>query len=346
MSSALHWTDRIGRRIKLRDLHILMAVAQAGSMGKAAEALSVSQPVVSKSVAALEEALGKPLLDRGPHGVVPTLYGRALLESSTAVFDDLRQAVDNIDHLADPATGELRIGCTEPGAIGFVPLVIERIARLHPQATFRVVTADPVALVERELRGRTVDLAIGAMIGVMDADIEQQLLFTDRHVVMAGPGNRWLRRRDVRLSDLIDERWVLPPPDSFGGRHVGAAFAAAGLALPRRRTFTLSIALTQSLLATGHHLGILPTTMARLRRPAAPAVVAVAFPAIVRPVSIVTLAHRTLGPLARLFIDTARTMAGEWIDRIGLEPAPPASRTPGTIAPARPPRPPARARRR
>ena len=85
MSSALHWTDRIGRRIKLRDLHILMAVAQAGSMGKAAEALSVSQPVVSKSVAALEEALGKPLLDRGPHGVVPTLYGRALLESRPEV---------------------------------------------------------------------------------------------------------------------------------------------------------------------------------------------------------------------------------------------------------------------
>ena len=80
----MQWADRIGRRLKLRDLHILMAVVQRGSMAKAAEDLAISQPVVSKSIADLEHSLGVHLLDRSPQGVEPTMYGRAIIESGVA----------------------------------------------------------------------------------------------------------------------------------------------------------------------------------------------------------------------------------------------------------------------
>jgi len=75
----MDWADRIGRRVKLRDLHVLLAVAQWGSMAQAARHLSTSQPVVSKTIAELEHALGVRLLDRSPQGIVPTMYGRALM---------------------------------------------------------------------------------------------------------------------------------------------------------------------------------------------------------------------------------------------------------------------------
>jgi DNA-binding transcriptional LysR family regulator len=88
----MEWTDRIGRRIKLRDLHFLLAVAKSGSMGKAAAELSVSQPVISKAISDLEHTLGVRLFDRSPQGAEPTSYGRALLQCGVAVFDDLRQA--------------------------------------------------------------------------------------------------------------------------------------------------------------------------------------------------------------------------------------------------------------
>src|SRR5215813_15324462 len=103
-------SDRIGRRIRLQDVHVLMTVVQAGSMGKAARQLNTSQPNISKSIADLEQALGVRLLDRQRQGVEPTAYGRALLDCGTAVFDDLRQGVKNIESLADPAAGEVRIG--------------------------------------------------------------------------------------------------------------------------------------------------------------------------------------------------------------------------------------------
>jgi DNA-binding transcriptional LysR family regulator len=80
-------SDRIGRRMKLHDLHVLMAVVQAGSMNKAAVLLNTTQPAVSKSIAALERTVGVRLLDRNAQGVEPTDYGRALLDGGTAVFD-------------------------------------------------------------------------------------------------------------------------------------------------------------------------------------------------------------------------------------------------------------------
>ena len=73
-------SDRVGRWMKLHDLHVLMAVAQTGSMSKAAQLLDTTQPAVSKSIADLERAVGVRLLDRGRHGAEPTSYGRALLE--------------------------------------------------------------------------------------------------------------------------------------------------------------------------------------------------------------------------------------------------------------------------
>jgi len=101
------WDDRIKRRLKLRDLDIVMVVMQAGSMGKAAERLHMTQSAVSKSVADLEHVLGVRLLDRSRRGVEPTMYGRALDRCGLSIFDDLRQGLRVIEFLADPTAGEL-----------------------------------------------------------------------------------------------------------------------------------------------------------------------------------------------------------------------------------------------
>ena len=103
-------SDRVGNRMKLQDLHVLMTVVQAGGMGKAAQILNTTQPNISRSIGELEQALGVRLLDRHRQGIEPTEYGRALLDCGAAVFDDLRQGVKNIAFLADPTAGELRIG--------------------------------------------------------------------------------------------------------------------------------------------------------------------------------------------------------------------------------------------
>jgi DNA-binding transcriptional LysR family regulator len=120
MAKAINWEARIGRRIRLRDLHVLFAVDQFGSMAKAAVLLGITQSAISQMVADLEHVLGVRLLDRSPRGVEATVYGRTLLKYGKAAFDDLRQGIQEIEFLADPDIDEIRIGA--PKSVSSEPI--------------------------------------------------------------------------------------------------------------------------------------------------------------------------------------------------------------------------------
>jgi DNA-binding transcriptional LysR family regulator len=233
-----------------------------------------------------------------------------LLKCGTAVFDDLRQGVKEIEFLADPSAGELSIGCSEPLSAGFVSVVINKLSRQYPKATFHVISADPVILRNRELPQRHIDLAIMPITGLaLEQDIAVDFLFDDRHVVLAGGKNKWLRRRNIALADLIDEPWIFPPPDSPVGSYIAAGFRAAGLEPPRAHVLSFSVPLHQHLLATGRFLTTLPSSMVVHNQHLPLKLLSVKFPAVSRPVAIVTLKKRTIKPLARLFIDCAHSLA-------------------------------------
>src|SRR5512142_1465615 len=157
------------RRVKLQDLRVLMAVAEAGSMGKAAQSLHTCQPAVSRSISELERMLGVRLLDRNRQGVQPTAYGRALLDCGSTVFDDLRRGLENIRFLADPTAGELRVGCNPFLASSFVACLVGRIAERYPRITFDVV-ALPAASLYSDLRTRRVDMLVTRRAA--EADVE------------------------------------------------------------------------------------------------------------------------------------------------------------------------------
>ena len=306
----MQWTDRIGKRLKLRDLHILLAVAKSGSMGKAAAELAISQPSISKAIADVEHAVGLRLLDRGPQGIEPTIYGRALLRCGVAVFDELRQGVKELDFLTDPHTGELRIGCTETMAAGFVSAVVDKLTRQYPRVTFYLVPADTNTLVHHELRQRNVELVITPTSTLnLEGDLNVEVLFDDKFVVMAGAESKWARRGKLMLTELINERWILPPADSLPGASIAQAFRATGLEPPRAHMISFSLPLHHHLLATGEFLTMLPASMLRFGKHLPLKLLSVATEASPYPTGIATLRNRTLSPLAQVFIDCARETA-------------------------------------
>ena len=304
------WTDRIGRRLNLRDLHILLAVAKSGSMGKAAAELAISQPSVSKAIAAVEHAVGLRLLDRGAHGVEPTIYGRALLRCGVAVFDELRQGVSALEFLADAGTGELRIGCSESLAAGFISVVVDRLSRRYPRAVFHVVPADPTALIDRELRERNIEAAI-TWIPQPNShdDLDIEVLFEDRLILMANSSSKWARRRKIAWDDLLAEPWVLPPPDSALGLYIAEQIRAAGLQPPHARVVSFSIPLHHRMLATGRFVTLLATSILQFTANLPLKALPLQSPVPARPVGVMTLKGRTLSPLALAFIDCAREVA-------------------------------------
>jgi DNA-binding transcriptional LysR family regulator len=205
----MKWTDRIGRRVKLRDLHIALAVAEAGSMTRAAEDLAVSYPVVSKTISELEHTLGVKLFDRSISGVEPTHYGRALLKSSVAVFDEMRKGLQQIDSIKQPDAGELRIGSSIVTDAGRLATIMERFSQDFPRAVVDVLPENIAIQQYDSLRNRKVELVFGRLPTPMtEPDLVAETLFDEPNVVVAGSESRWARRRNLTLADLIGEPWV------------------------------------------------------------------------------------------------------------------------------------------
>jgi DNA-binding transcriptional LysR family regulator len=307
----MDWSDRIGRRIKLRDLHILQAVAEQGSMAKAAQHLAISQPVVSKVIADLEREVGRRLLDRDRHGAEPTIYGAALLKHGLAAFDELKQSVSEIEYLADPTTGELRIATNTVIAAGFLPAVIKSLHRRHPKLTIHVKLSLAFETLYRELRDRNVDLALGRVsTPFAEEDLEAEVLFNETTVIIAGRRNRWTRRRKIELADLIHEPWVFPATGATGEFIAVEMFRLSGLEMPRRGAVCAPMPVAVGLVANGPYLANVPESLVHFGgRHLAIEVLPLKVPVPPSPVGMITLKRRTINPVAQLFIDHARKVA-------------------------------------
>ena len=306
----MQWTERIGRRIKLRDLHILLAVAQAGSMSRAADRLAISHPVVSKTIADLEHALNVRLLDRMPQGTEPTAYGRALLSCGTVVFDELRRGVQEIAFLSDPTVGELRIGSGAPWVEGLVPAVITRLTEQYPRIKFQVTDTDAVTLCGM-LRERKLDFVVGRVpSSIFGEDLISEFLFDDCMHVVAGAKSPWSRRRKVSLADLCGEPWLMPESDSIAMALISEGFHSAGLTPPAPQVVSNSVTVRLRLIETGRFLAILPDSILRFGAGRTQIkVLPVQLRIDAPPTVAISLKNRTPNPIVRLFIDELRAFA-------------------------------------
>lgn len=310
------WERRIGRRLTLRDLHILLAVLQWGSMAKAAAQLAVSQPAISKAIADLERAVGAKLLDRSPRGIEPTAFGRALARRALAVFDELRQGIDELEFLADPTAGEVRIGCPESIAAGLLPAVTESFARRYPRMILRVAQAQTVTLEFRELRERHVDLMIGRVaMPFGEEGLNAEILFHEPLHIVAGAQSKWAKRRKLTLVELAKERWILTPPNEVINSPVTATFHAKGLEMPRATVVSFSFHLRLHLLTKTDFLSIIPASMLRLFNARQTVIKALPTDASFAPlpVAVITRKNQLLTPEAKLFIDCVRETAAAMV---------------------------------
>jgi DNA-binding transcriptional LysR family regulator len=310
-------SDRTGSRMKLQDLHVLMTVAQAGSMGRAAQILNSTQPNVSRSIGELERTLGVRLLDRHAHGIEPTEYGRALLECGVTVFDDLRQGVRAIEFLAGATAGELRIGTTTFLAASFVSAVVDRLSRRYPRMLFHV-SSGYVGALHEALAERKVDLLVmRSPGGAEDPRFAFERLFDESYVVAAGARSPWARRRTIDIKDLASEPWVLPPASSVIGEIIADAFRRIGRSAPQPTVVTDCPHMRVSLLATGRFVTVFPASSFKfLAKQAALKILPIDLPAAHRPNGIVTLKNRTTSPVAQIFIDCARKVAEPLASRV------------------------------
>jgi DNA-binding transcriptional LysR family regulator len=308
----MRWDHRLGRRLRLKDLHTLQTVAEVGSMAKASERLALSQPAISKAIADMEHTFGTALLNRSSRGVELTECGRLLVERSRVVFDEIRQCATEIEQKSDPAQGLVRIGTTDP-VTGVVSKIVNRMIRSYPRMSYHVVVSDKDTL-EQHLRERTLDVALTRWgPSPLASDLAAELLFKSPLIVMADRRHSLLRQdKRLRLADLMGEQWVLSPPDSFLGGVVVDLFRRHKLPLPPAVVTTISIYMRLNLLAGGRFLTILPMQM--LRDPPNSAwlrAVDVDLGETSAPISLVSLKNRQAGGAVKLFRQASRDVCGD-----------------------------------
>jgi DNA-binding transcriptional LysR family regulator len=308
----IDWESKIGRRLKLRDLHVFVTVAQRGSMAKAAEQLGVSSAAVSEVISDLEHTLGLRLLDRHPHGIEPNVYGRALLKRCTTVFDELKQGISDLELLADAAAGEIRIGCSESIAVAILQPIIQQFSELYPRIVLNVCHESAPLLGLQQLRERSLDLCVSRLRKLPaddQSDLSVEVLFNDDTVIAAGQQSRWASRRTLDITEMAGESWILTPPDSLTYQVVVDAFRARDIDPPKARLMTYSVHLRTTLAASGDFVTVLPGSVLRFNASqfglkALP----IALPVTPWPVAVVTLKNRTLNPVAQRFVDHVRTL--------------------------------------
>jgi DNA-binding transcriptional LysR family regulator len=211
---------------------------------------------------------------------------------------------------ADPAAGELRIGCPEITMAALLPAIFEQFSKQYPRVRLHVELVQTALLQFQELRERKIDLLIGRIPQTTADDLKSEMLFAEPFLVVAGKNSKWARRKGLKLADLLLEPWALPPYDSVPGQLILQIVQAAKLQPPQPTIVTLSGQLTVTLVAGGGFVGLLPASVAKFnKKRAGLKILPIKLPTVHVAASIVTVKNRTPSPTARLFINCVRDVA-------------------------------------
>ena len=301
--------ERLPRRLKMGELRVFVAVLEHRSFRKAAAALHITQPAVTKAIAGMEDTLEVRLFDRKAGGVEPTVHGLSFAPHAISIFNELRSAAQGLEIVSSGATGTLHIGTVPMPGVAFLPIAIKNLVGAHPDIFVSVVEARELDLAER-LRKRDIELAIfrSALFNPGD-DLHVDALFEERLCVLASKDHPLATRQDVTWRDLQEHPWVMPPADSFFFQHVRRSLDQLGIALPRHVVESISIPFQYGMVLHGSMLSFgLRSQLAFSPHKDLLVQLPVALPPIMGSVGAVTLRARDPSPLVLRLIATIRAL--------------------------------------
>ncbi|MEC3769501.1 MULTISPECIES: LysR family transcriptional regulator [Cupriavidus] len=221
--------------METRDIEYILAVAAHGGIGRAAEALGISQPALTKAVQRVEAQAGLPLFERTANGIAATYAGTRFLERARRIQLEYQDGIKEMLGIRTGEQGILRVGYS-PSIPGDVILgACQQLVRERPVARLRLRRRLARDLLDLLAAGE-LDMAVAPTpSGALADTFAVQPLFDDRLVVVADQGHALLRRRKLRLADLADQEWLLPERHITLRQQVDAAFRQRGLPEPQPR---------------------------------------------------------------------------------------------------------------
>ncbi|AHJ73832.1 LysR substrate-binding domain-containing protein [Kosakonia sacchari] len=299
------------QRIRLRHLHTFVAVAQQGTLGRAAETLNLSQPALSKTLNELEQLTGKRLFERGRMGAQLTLVGEQFLTHAVRVLDAVNIAGQSLSHKTELKNDLIRIGALPTAALGILPAVIGQLHKQQPDITIQVATANnPMILAG--LKSGELDLGIGRMSDPdLMSGLSYELLFLESLKLVVRPRHPLLQTT-VTLSKVLEWPVVVLPEGTVPRQNTEDLLASQNCTLPSGCLETLSASLSRQLTVEYDYVWFVPSGAVKddLRLGSLVAL-PIAPPGIGDPIGIITRVDSPLPPAAHALIAAIRkTMPG------------------------------------
>ncbi len=251
------------RQMKLRHLHLLVALADLRTVGKVAAELCVTQPAVSKMVAEIEKGVGVALFERDGRRIRPTPYGDCLIRHARELLAHAQRASTELQAIADGTGGRLDVGVLSVAAPVLVPRAIALFKQYLPAVTVGLYEGTLDTLIP-ELRAGRLDLIVGRMpLGPLDPDLMHQPLLDDPVVIVAAGSHPLAQRRRVKWKELEGHAWIVPTASAPMYRRLLSVLASHGVRTPANTVESVVIAANVALLQSCAMLGLLPRSLAQ-----------------------------------------------------------------------------------
>lgn len=258
----MHSDHFLDGRLKLRQLVVIVAIADKGSLVRAAEALHASQPILSRTLKDLETLVGGALFVRLPNGVVPTPLGELFIGHARAIIDAVRHAGQEIASYTQSQTPTVRMGAHLAGSSVLVPKAISRLKENHPEVVVIVREGSTDELTSALLR-RELDVVVGRLPDETPPGLAQQTLYHEAVVFAARREHPASTLPELKLEDLLGYTWIFPLEDSEYRSDLEHLFEVGGLPLPKNRIECTSLLTLRTLLLDGDRIAALPASIVR-----------------------------------------------------------------------------------
>ena len=286
------------QRIRLRHLHTFVAVAQQGTLGRAAETLNLSQPALSKTLNELEQLTGTRLFERGRLGAQLTLVGEQFLTHAVKVLDALNSAGQALNRKEGLNNDIVRIGALPTAALGILPTVIGQFHKQQKDITLQVATMNNTMLLAG-LKSGEIDIGIGRMSDPeLMSGLHYELLFLESLKLVVRPGHPLLQET-VTLSRVMEWPVVVSPKGTVPRQNAEALLQSQGCKMPAGCIETLSASLSRQLTVDFDYVWFVPSGAVKddLRRGVLTAL-PIATQGAGEPIGILTRVAATLTPLS------------------------------------------------
>ncbi|MCI5112300.1 MAG: LysR family transcriptional regulator [Marivita sp.] len=256
--------DRALTRLKLRQLRLLVAVGRHGNIRSAAQDLGISQPAATKMIQDLELDFEVELFTRTNRGVVPTVFGEALIRHGKLIFAQVSNAAQELDDLNEGSSGRVVIGTLLAASPSLLPSAVERLLAERPNVAIRLVEGTNEMLMPSLMSGE-IDMVVGRLpVYRHRSTIVQEKFFDERIVMVAGPDHPLVGKSAVTFERLSEYGWVLPPVETTLRRQIDQFFIRQGQFVPKLVIESVSFLANRALLRKNQILGLMPADVAAL----------------------------------------------------------------------------------